>query len=329
MSGCARKVQEAGKAYMAIALDTKLSQQVQKVAAEAGLAVVGSAESAGFNGVPTETYTLALVSAPAGHTTKLELAAGFDLSLAAYQKPVHEFLLETAQRLRNPRPDVYVTLTGLPMSMSGWQWPFHLSTSGADTYIVHGETHLEDGVTPVESQLRAKVSASMTVTFAEIVPAPEQPFAEGFIYNAVRKILDQGQLELVKSGNRQPVPVTTRYYSSKQQRFIFNDTDAEQRADFVARKVYWASGVLGGGAPVWIADPRDAQYLNTTVAELKRTAEELAAEGILSLDPGFEFAASTEPLMAHHAVYEAEMTEALAFTRPTFNEDMRAGHTNM
>ena len=31
----------------------------------------------------------------------------------------------------------------------------------------------------------------MTVTFAEIVKAPEQPFAEGFIYNAVRKTMDQ------------------------------------------------------------------------------------------------------------------------------------------
>jgi hypothetical protein len=259
----------------------------------------------------------------------LELAAAFDLDGAAYGKPVHEFLLDVAKRLRNPRPDVYVTLGGLPMSMSAWKWPFHLSTSGADTYIVHGETRLEDGVTAPDAQLRAKVSASMTVTFAEVVPAPEQPFAESFIYNAVRKILDQGQLELVKSGNRQPVPVTTRYYSSKQKRFIFNDTTAEQRSDFLASKVYWESGVLGGGAPVWIADPRDAQYLNTTVADLKKTAEELAAEGVIALDPAFEYASSTEPLMSHHGEYEAKMAEALAFTRPTFNEEMRAGHTNM
>ena len=53
----------------------------------------------------------------------------------------------------------------------------------------------------------------MTVTFAEIVPRHQQPYAETFIYNAVRKTLDRGQLELLKSGNRQPVPVTTRYYS--------------------------------------------------------------------------------------------------------------------
>jgi hypothetical protein len=312
---------------MAIALDTKLAQGVLKAAQEAGLVVVEGVQAAGFNGVPTEKFTLALPSALA-KTLQLELGASFDVDNQIYTKSIHDFLLETATRLRNPRPDLYVTLGGLPISMSAWQWPFHHSTTGADTYIVHGEAHVEDGKA-VADQLRAKVSASMTVTFAEVVPAPEQPFAEAFIYNAVRKILDQGQLELVKSGNRQPVPVTTRYYSAKQGRFIFNDTNEQQRADFLAAKVYWASGVLGGGAPVWIADPRDAQYLNTTVAVLKKTAEELAAEGILSLDPKFEFAASTEPLMSHHSEYEGRMAEALAFTRPTFNEDMRAGHTNM
>ena len=49
------------------------------------------------------------------------------------------------------------------------------STSGADTFLVHGEVWLEDGE---ESPLHAKIAASMTVTFAEIVKAPEQPFAE-------------------------------------------------------------------------------------------------------------------------------------------------------
>ena len=328
---------------MSIALATKLSQQVRSAAHEAGLAVVDGVESAGFNGVATERFTLMLTEAAAlrnvllektadqvsGQRQTLELSAGFDLEHHAFAAPAHQFLLETANRLRTPRPDVYVTLGGLPISMTGWQWPFHLSTSGADTYIVHGETRLEDGTTAPDAQLRAKVSASMTVTFAEVVPAPEQPFAEAFIYNAVRKILDQGQMELVKSGNRQPVPVTTRYYSAKQGRFIFNDTDAHQRADFISAKVFWISGVLGGGGPVWIADPRDAQYLNTTVAELKHTAEELASEGLLKLDPAFEYAGSTEPLMSHHAEYESRMADALSFTKPTFNEDMRSGHTNM
>ncbi len=333
----------AGFKAMAIALATKLATQVQDAAKKAGLAVVDGVESSGFNGVPTEKYTLMPAADAAkrdpqmepfseqieGKREMLELSTNLDLSKPEFEQTVHDYLLQAAKRMRNPRPDFYVTLGGVPISFAGWQWPFHLSTSGADSYIVHGEARLEDGVTAVETQLKAKISASMTVTFAEVVPAPEQPFAEGFIYNAVRKIMDQGQIELVKSGNRQPVPVTTRYYSSKQSRFVFNDTNEQQRADFIASKVYWLSAVHGGGAPVWIADPRDAQYLNTTAAELMKSAEALAGEGILQLQQDKEFAAATAPLRAHHGEYEKELAEALSFIKPTFNEEMRGGQTNM
>jgi len=131
----------------------------------------------------------------------------------------------------------------------------------------------------------------------------------------------------VKSGNRQPVPVTTRYYSMKQQVFIFNDTTPQQRHDFLAAKVFWMSYVLGGDAPVWIADPRDAQYLNTTVAELQATAVTLAGEGLVLLDG--DWAAATDTLRTEEDTYRAQVAEALAFIKPSFNEEMRGGHTNM
>jgi hypothetical protein len=218
-----------------------------------------------------------------------------------------------------------VTLHGLPLSFGKFGWPFHESTSGADTSLVHGEVRLEDGG---ESVLHAKVAVSMTVTFRDVVPAPEQPFAEGFIYNAVRKTMDQGQLELVKSGNRQPVPLTTRYYSAKQKKFIFNDTTEAQRLEFLACKAYWLSGVLGGGDPVWMLDPRDAQYLNATVDDLQSSAEALAGEGLLhSADAGF--ARPTAKLMEQSDAYAAELAHALEAIKPAFNESMRAGLTNM
>ena len=77
---------------------------------------------------------------------------------------------EAAKRLRNPRPECYVTLHGLPLSFGRFGWPFHESTSGADTSLVHGEVRLEDGG---ESALHAKIAASMTVTFCDVVAAPE------------------------------------------------------------------------------------------------------------------------------------------------------------
>ncbi|MBB5058285.1 hypothetical protein HDF16_002999 [Granulicella aggregans] len=310
---------------MSTTLQTALSGQVADAAAVAGLTIASSESALASSGAATTKFILALASDPS-KTELLELSENLDLSRADLISDLQVYLAETAKRLRNPRPDVYVTLHGLPLTFGKFNWPFHSSTSGADTLLVHGEIKLEDGT---DSVLHAKISASMTVTFAEIVPAPEQPFAEAFIYNAVRKTMDQGQLELVKSGNRQPVPVTTRYYSRWQKKFTFNDTSSEQRHNYLAAKAYWLSGVLGERKPVWLTDPRDAQYLNTTVDELKKTAEDLAADGLILLSADMEFATPTDALMGHKAEYDLEVQQALTFIKPSFNEDMRGGHTNM
>lgn len=298
---------------------------LQLAAQTAGLTLHPMEAGTSFSGEPTERFRMSLSAEP-DKSLQLELGQTFDAADPRFAGVLGTFFAETAQRLRNPRPDCFLTMLGLPLSFGKFAWPFHGSTSGADTYIVHGEIRLETGA---EAVLHSKVSASMTQTFAEILEALEQPFAENFIYNAVRKTLDQGQLELVKSGNRQPVPVTTRYYSAKQGRFVFNDTDAGQRKQFMAGHVYWLSHVLGGGAPVWMADPRDAQYLNTTVEELKKTSQELAAEGLIGLAENDEWATATETLQAQREAFEGEIAEALAFLKPSFNEDMRGGLTNM
>jgi hypothetical protein len=324
-----------------------LAGQVESAAKAAGLAVISSEVGQDFSGHPTTRFMLALVadnakkqvlthsetpdiSAPTNKMQVLELSDKFDFSRADLLVEVGVYLGEAAKRLKNPRQDCYLTLHGLPLSFEKFTWPFHASSSGADTFLVHGEVRLEDGEpSEVHAPLHAKIAASMTVTFAEIVKAPEQPFAEGFIYNAVRKTMDQGQLELVKSGNRQPVPVTTRFYSPWKKRFSFNDTTEAQRQEYLAAKVFWLSGVLGGGEPVWVLDPRDAQYLNTTVEELKKNAMALAGEGVVRLAADTEYATPTEALIGHRAQYAAEVQAALAFIKPTFNEEMRGGHTNM
>jgi hypothetical protein len=123
------------------------------------------------------------------------------------------------------------------------------------------------------------------------------------------------------------VPVTTRYYSRWQKKFLFTETNDAERLEYLLRKVYWLSGVLGEGKPVWIADPRDAQYLNTTDSDLLRMAGHEAGEGLLALDG--EFAAATPALMAKAEEYEAALQAALDFTKPQFNESMRSGHANM
>ena len=300
---------------------------LEAAAKAAGLTIVADTPGTDFTGGPT---TRAIVSLAADQTKQLvlELSSSFDAADLEFVAQLKIFFDEAAQRLRNPRPDFYLSLSGLPLSFGNFQWPFHPSTSGADTLIVHGDIRLEDGSEQSRTQpLHAKISAALTQTFAENLVSQEQPFAESFIYNAVRKTLDQGQLELVKSGNRQPVPVTTRYYSPWKKVFSFNDTNPEQRHDYLAAKVFWLSHILGGDSPVWVADPRDAQYLNTTTAELKQVAADLTKDGLLLLDG--EWATATDTLRAQEDAYRAEVAEALAFLKPSFNEEMRAGHANM
>jgi hypothetical protein len=316
---------------MTAELKSSLFSAIESAASQAGLVLVSATQSTSTDERSTAVFELGLKGAEAGgKTLKLELSDNFDFDKpgssgnAGLLPEMTAHLAGEAKRLRNPRPDCYVTLGGIPLAYGQFEWPFHRSTSGADTYIVHGEIHLADGA---EHSLHAKLSASVTVTFAEIVAAMEQPYAESFVYNAIRKTVDFGQLEFVKSGNRQPVPVTTRFYSRWQKKFLFTETDDKERLRYLLSKVYWLSGVLGAGQPVWIADERDAQYLNTTEADLKRMALHEAGEGLMTVDG--EFAAATTALMARAEEYQAMLDAALDFTKPKFNESMRSGHANM
>ncbi len=305
-------------------LKTSLTESMAQAAQRVGLTLVTTTQGTDFNGHPTTIFELARSGDGSGRTLRLELSEQFDFDKPELLPAMTAHLAEEAMRLRNPVPNAGVTLEGLPISFRGFRWPFHRSTSGADSYIVHGEIHLEDGT---GSPLHARVAAAMTVTFADIVPAPEQPYAEAFLYNAVRKTLDQGQLELVRSGNRQPVPITTRYYSRWERRFFFTDTDDAARLQYLLLKCFWLSGVLGGNQPVWIADPRDAQYLNTTEADMLRMAAHEAAEGLLALEG--EYASATPALMARADEFRERLNRALAITKPSFNEAMRSGQANM
>jgi hypothetical protein len=309
-------------------LKTSLVASIESAAEKAGLVLVSVAQGADSSGHSTAVFNLGLPGDEAiGRSLRLELSESFDFDRPELLPEMTAHLAAEAKRLRNPRPECYVTLGGLPLAFGKFEWPFHRSTSGADTWIVHGEIRLADGTS---NPLHAKIAASVTLTFAEIVPAHEQgieqPYAETFLYNAVRKTIDMGQLEFLKSGNRQPVPVTTRYYSRWQKKFIFTETNDDERLRYLLSKVYWLSGVLGASKPVWIADPRDAQYLNTGQADLLRIAGE-AGEDLMVVSG--EFAAATPALMARAAEYQAALEAALNFTKPQFNESMRSGQANM
>jgi len=310
---------------MATASHANISSLIEELAHTAGLQVASLGSGSDFHGAPTAKLQLKSASG-ASHAIETSKALGHEIEKRPeLREELLGYLQTLAKRMQAPRPDVLLTLHGLPLSLQQFSWPYHRSTSGADSFILHGIAQLAEP----ESPLHVKVAASMTLTFAELLPALEQPYVESVTFNAIRKTLDLGQLELLKSGNRQPVPVSTRYYSFRQKRFIFSETNDAQRKDFLRAKVFWISARLGERKPAWIADPYDAQYLDITPEQLRNTARELAGEGSLALDSSGEYAAATEKLAARSDDFLQQMTAALALLKPKFNEEMRAGHTNM
>ncbi|HEU5234668.1 MAG TPA: hypothetical protein VFU50_17540 [Terriglobales bacterium] len=302
-----------------------IAQLLQEYTTKAKLSIAAVESGTDFTGAPTAKLQL---KSATGVTQTIETSERLGAEIE--QKPalgeeLASYFKTLAKRMSSPRPDVFLTLHGLPLSMQQFTWPYHRSTSGADSFILHGVVQLAEPGSP----LHAKIAASLTVTFAEVLPTLEQPYAEAVTFNAIRKTLDLGQLELLKSGNRQPVPVSTRYYSFRQQRFIFSETSETKRNEFLCCKVYWISARLGERQPAWIADPFDAQYLDCSIEDLRARARDLANQGWLTLDASGEYAAATDKLAAQSGVFAKQMESSLALLKPKFNETMRSGHTNM
>jgi hypothetical protein len=216
---------------------------------------------------------------------------------------------------------IWVTLTGLPLTME-LQWPFHRSTSGADFWVLHGDILLENS-----DGLHAPVAVNLSATVREVLPSLEPKDAEAPVINALRKEVDRRQVEFVKSGKLIPVAFSSRYYDFKRQKWVFGKATDDAIATFIERKTYWETKVKSNspssrterekdGAPavedrVWIADPIEAQYLETTPAHLLEIAGRLVAgDGLVRMDG--EWAEATPGLMGQAERFENAMRAAAA-----------------
>jgi hypothetical protein len=207
---------------------------------------------------------------------------------------------------------IWVTLTGLPLTIA-LKWPFHQSTSGADFWVLHGDIVLEGS-----EGLHAPVAVNLSQTVREVMPSLEPKDAEVPVVNALRKEVDRRQIEFVKSGKLLPVPFSSRHYDFKRQQWVFGKASDEAMAEFVERKVFWQTRLgassdareiprpagenvgLGDDASgirkVWIGDPAEAQYLQTTPQHLIEVAARLVeVQGLIRIDG--EWAEATAPLM--------------------------------
>ncbi len=197
---------------------------------------------------------------------------------------------------------IWVTLKGLPLSIT-LEWPFHQSTSGADFSVLHGDIQL----LPSEG-LHAPVAVNLSQTIKEVVPSLEAKDVEAPVINALRKEVDRRQIEFLKSGKLLPVPFSSRHYDFKRQQWIFGKATDEAMAEFIERKVFWETTLAS--PRVWIGDPAEAQYLQTTPAHMLEVAGRLvAAQGLLRVDG--EFAEATQGLMNQAERFETARRAAV------------------
>jgi hypothetical protein len=202
----------------------------------------------------------------------------------------------------NSTKKIWMTLTGLPLTIH-LDWPFHKSTSGADFWVLHGDIQLQNS-----ADLRALVAVNLSATVREVMPSLEAKDAEAPVINALRKEVDRRQIEFVKSGKLLPVAFSSRHYDFKRQRWVFGKANDEVIAEFLERKIYWQTK-LTGEARMWVTDPTEAQYLETTTAHLLEVAARLvAAQGLIRIDG--EHAEPTQGLLAHSDNFESAMRTA-------------------
>jgi hypothetical protein len=203
---------------------------------------------------------------------------------------------------KTPAKKIYVCLSGLPLSFR-LEWPFHKSTSGADFYVLHADIALENS-----DGLHAPVSVNLSATVYEVMPSLEPKDIEGPVINALRKEVDRRQIEFLKSGKRVPVQFSSRYYDFKRSKWVFGKATEENMALLVARKVYWQTKVAGG--PVWIGDPTEALFLETSPGQILEVAQKLRDQELMTLQG--EWASANASLMAQAEKFEADMRTALA-----------------
>jgi len=198
---------------------------------------------------------------------------------------------------------IWVTLSGLPLTIA-LEWPFHRSTSGADFWVLHGDIRLE-----TSEGLHAPVAVNLSATVREVLPSLEPKDAESPVINALRKEVDRRQIEFVKSGKLLPVAFSSRHYDFKRQKWVFGKAADDAIATFVERKVYWQTKV-GEEKRVWIGDPTEAQYLETTPGHLLEVAGRLVAgDGLLRMEG--EWAEATAGLMGQAERFEGTMRTAV------------------
>ena len=195
---------------------------------------------------------------------------------------------------------IYVTRTGLPVTFK-FDWPFRRSTSGADFDVLHAEIRLENS-----QNLRALVAVNLSATLREVLPSLEPKDTEAPVINALRKDIDNKEIEFLKSAKLVPLPFSSRHYDFKRNQWIFGKATDEEIGRQIERKVYWQTRLVGGD--VWLGDATEALYVQTSTDHMAEVAAGLAGRGLFTM--ARRYATALPALMEQGERFEAEMREA-------------------
>jgi hypothetical protein len=202
----------------------------------------------------------------------------------------------------NPNRNIFVTLTGLPLSFH-FDWPFRPASSGSDFHVLHTDVMLENS-----GGLHARVAVNLSVTLREVLPSLEPKDVEAPVINALRKDVDHKQIEFTKSGKLVPLPFSSRHYDFKRNRWVFGKASDEEITRMIERKVYWQTRLVGGD--VWLGDAADALYVQNSSDHVAEIAATLMKQGLFTM--ARRYATALPALMEQKERFESEMASARA-----------------
>jgi hypothetical protein len=167
--------------------------------------------------------------------------------------------------------------------------------------VLHGDIKLAH-----TEGLHAPVAVNLSATVREVLPSLEPKDAEAPVINSLRKEIDRRQLEFLRSGKLVPVHFSSRYYNFRRNRWVFGAANEETVETLVARKVFWHTRLFGGR--VWVGDPTEALYVETTVDQVVKAAAGLAQSGLMTIEG--EWASANASLLAQSETFSADAKAA-------------------
>lgn len=202
-----------------------------------------------------------------------------------YKEHANKFARGLEKRLRNPRPQAFMTRSAVPIEVESF-WPHEPWSGRAASFVRTNVRNLKD----------LKVARCFVVVThqQQIFDLKENPFLEfGGIINGVRHAVDAGNLVFYTDADHpdtlQRVDLLLREHQRQGPKIL---------EAFLETKIFWLGfKSANAGSLVWIADPWDADYLGISTTELVREAEVLEARGIVRLDESREFGSAGQQLL--------------------------------